>query len=119
MKLGKNIWVFADGDLPPQGNEEPLGHEALMVVNNNDEDAQLNITILFEDKDPVEGIKLTVPAKRVNCFRMDFPIGEQRFQIPFGQYALIIESQVPIVANFGRLDRRENMAYYPVQGFGA
>ncbi|MEM5770778.1 MAG: sensory rhodopsin transducer, partial [Bacillota bacterium] len=106
MKLGKNLWVFADGDLPPQGNEEPLGHEALMVVNNNDEDAQLKITILFDDKDPVEGIKLTVPAKRVNCFRMDFPIGEQRFQIPFGQYALIIESQVPIVANFGRLDRR-------------
>ncbi len=119
MKLGKNIWVFADGDLPPQGDEEPLGHEALMVVNNNNEDAQLNITILFDDKDPVEGIKLTVPAKRVNCFRMDFPIGEQQYQIPFGQYALIIESQVPIVANFGRLDRRKNMAYYPVQGFGA
>lgn len=118
MKLGKNVWVFADGDLPPQGKQDPLGHEALMVVNANDEDAQINITILFDDKDPVEGIKLTVPAKRVNCFRMDYPIGEQQFQMPFGQYALIIESQVPIIANFGRLDRRENMAYYPVQGFG-
>lgn len=118
MKLGKKIWVFADGDLPPQGIKEPLGHEALMVVNPNDEDAQLNITVLFEDKDPVESIKLTVPAKRANCFRMDYPIGEQQFQIPFGQYALIVESQVPVIANFGRLDRRENMAYYPVQGYG-
>ena len=117
MIIGKNSWVFADGDLPPQGNEEPLGHEALMVVNANDKDAQLNLTILFEDKEPVEGVKLTVPAKRVNCFRMDFPIGEQKFQIPFGQYALIVESNVPIVANFGRLDRRTDMAYYPVQGF--
>ena len=117
MKLGKNIWVFGDGDLPPQGNVEPLGHEALMVVNNNDVDAHLNLTILFEDKDPVEGIKLTVPAKRVKCFRLDYPIGEQQYKIPFGQYALIVESQVPIIANFGRLDRRENMAYYPVQGF--
>lgn len=118
MTLGKKTWVFADGDLPPQGTQEPLGHEALMVVNTNDEDAQLNITVLFEDKAPVEGIRLTVPARRVNCFRMDYPIGEQQFQIPFGQYALIIESPVPIIANFGRLDRRENMAYYPVQGFG-
>lgn len=117
MKLGKNIWVFGDGDLPPQGNVEPLGHEALMVVNNNDEDAHLNLTVLYEDKDPVEGIRLTVPAKRVKCFRLDYPIGEQQYKIPFGQYALIVESQVPIVANFGRLDRRENMAYYPVQGF--
>lgn len=117
MKIGKNTWVFADGDLPPQGNEEPLGHEALMVVNTNDEDAQLNLTIIFEDKDPLEGVMLTVPAKRVNCFRMDSPIGEQKYQIPFGQYSLVVESSVPVVANFGRLDRRKDMAYYPVQGF--
>lgn len=117
MNIGKNTWVFADGDLPPQGSEEPLGHEALMVVNSNEKDAQLSLTILFEDKDPIEGIKLTVPAKRVNCFRMDFPIGENNFKIPFGQYALIIESDVPVIANFGRLDRRKDMAYYPVQGF--
>lgn len=117
MNIGKNTWVFADGDLPPQGSEEPLGHEALMVVNSNEKDAQLSLTILFEDKGPIEGIKLTVPAKRVNCFRMDFPIGENNFKIPFGQYALIIESDVPVIANFGRLDRRKDMAYYPVQGF--
>lgn len=117
MNIGKNTWVFADGDLPPQGNEEPLGHEALMVVNPCEKDAQLSLTIIFEDKDPFEGVKLTVPAKRVNCFRMDYPIGEQDFKIPSGQYALIVQSDVPVIANFGRLDRRKDMAYYPVQGF--
>ena len=25
MELGKKTWVFADGDLPPQGQSEPLG----------------------------------------------------------------------------------------------
>lgn len=117
MNIGKKIWVFADGDLPPQGNEEPLGHEALMVVNTTGKDAHLDISIFFEDKEPTEGIKITVPSKRVNCFRMDSSIGEQQFQIPFGQYALVVESDVPIVANFGRLDRRKDMAYYSVQGF--
>lgn len=117
MELGKKTWVFADGDLPPQGTEEPLGHEAMMVVNNSDIDAELTVDLLFEDKEPKYGIKLTVPAKRVNCFRMDFPLGEEGYQIPKGQFAVILNSSVPVVALYGRLDRRKDMAYYPIAGF--
>lgn len=117
MELGKRIWVFADGDLPPQGNEEPLGHEALMVVNNNDAVAHLELEILFEDKDPVSGVHLDAPAKRVTCYRMDFPVGEEKFQIPHGQYAVILRSDVPVVCLYGRLDRRPDMAYYPIAGY--
>lgn len=117
MSLGKKTWIFADGDLPPQGNEEPLGHEALMVLNTNDIDANISLDLYFEDKDPQLGIKIKVLAKRVRCFRLDFPIGEQKIQIPFGQYSLVVNSDVPVVVNFGRLDRRKDMAYYPVQGF--
>ncbi len=117
MELGKKIWVFADGDLPPQGTEEPLGHEALMVVNNGTVDAEITLELLFEDKDPVDGIHLHVPAKRVNCFRMDFPVGDEKFEIPKGQFAVILKSNVPVVALYGRLDRRKDMAYYPIAGF--
>lgn len=117
MELGCKIWVFADGDLPPQGEVEPLGHEALMVVNSGTADAEIDIDILFENREPKEGIKITVPAKRVNCFRMDFPIGKELYSIPKGQFALILKSSVPVVAVYGRLDRRKDMAYYPVAGF--
>jgi hypothetical protein len=117
MEIGKKVWVFADGDLPPQGSEEPFGHEALMVVNVSGSEAQIALTVYFEDQEPAEGIVLTVPAKRVRCFRLDAPVGGASFKIPFGQYALLLKSNVEVVANFGRLDRRKNMAYYPVQGF--
>jgi hypothetical protein len=117
MEIGKKTWVFGDGDLPPHGKKEPLGHEALMVLNCADRDARLCLTVYFEDRDPVGDLVLTVPAKRVRCFRMDAPVGERPFRIPFGQYALMVRSNVPVIANFGRLDRRRNMAYYPVQGF--
>lgn len=117
MSIGKKLWVFADGDLPPQGNEEPLGHEALMVVNTQKKDAQLSLSFYFEDKDPVTGVSLTIPAQRVCCTRMDYPVGNEQVSIPEGQYALVVESTEPVVAVFGRLDRREHMAYYPVQGF--
>lgn len=31
---GRKNWVFCDGDLPPSGEQEPFGHEALMVTNH-------------------------------------------------------------------------------------
>ncbi len=117
MELGKKTWVFADGDLPPRGDAEPFGHEALMVVNNNQGEAKISLEILFEDRDPVSGLRLTVPARRVKCFRMDGPVGEQGFRIPFGQYAVILRSDLPVVCLYGRLDRRPDMAYYPIGGF--
>jgi hypothetical protein len=48
---------------------------------------------------------------------MDKPIWGGAYVIPFGQYALILESDVPVVAVFGRLDRRTDMAYYSVAPF--
>ncbi|MCK9329407.1 MAG: sensory rhodopsin transducer [Candidatus Cloacimonetes bacterium] len=117
MALGKKTWVFADGDLPPHGEKEPFGHEALMVVNNGEQDAKIELEFLFEDKEPQKGVHITVPAKRVNCFRMDYPVGDEKFSVPFGQYALILNSDVPVVCLYGRLDRRPDMAYYPIGGF--
>ena len=118
MDNGKKNWVFADGDLPPAGVKEPLGHEALMVVNLNGEKAQLSIDIIFEDKEPVKGLAHTLEGARVVCMRLDKPICDQQYHITKGQYALVLHSNVPWVAVFGRLDlRQSNMSYYPVQGY--
>ncbi len=115
--IGKKTWVFSDGDLPPKGDSEPYGHEALMIVNAEKTVAEIEMTILFEDKDPKRNIRLRVEAERVKCFRMDMPLGDEEYSVPFGQFAVILNSSEPIVAVYGRLDRRENMAYYPVQGY--
>jgi len=115
---GQKTWVFADGDLPPAGEHEPLGHEALMVVNLNKKAASLRVDILFEDREPVKDIRASVEAQRVHCFRLDKPLGEQGYSIPHGQYALVLRSDVPVVAVFGRLDvRQNNLAYYSVAGY--
>ena len=119
MEKGKRNWVFSDGDLPPAGDKEPFGHEALMITNMNEEDAKITVDIYFEDRDPVKDIKITVPAERVKCFRLDMPIGDKQYQIPKGQYALALHSNIPVVAVFGRFDvRQPNLAYYSVQGYG-
>lgn len=117
-KKGKNNWVFCDGDLPPSGCEKPLGHEALIVTNLNSEAANLSIDLLFEDRDPIKNITASLAGERVTCIRLDMPIGEQKIKIPKGQYSLVVHSDIPVVAVFGRLDvRQANMAYYSVQGY--
>ena len=119
MKYGKKNWVFCDGDLPPAGdNPDFQGHEALMITNKNTEDAHILVNLYFEDKEPMKGLHLTVPAERVICIRTDLPICEEEFQIPFGQYSLELDSDIPVCASFGRLDRRYNLGYY-VTGYCA
>ena len=119
MSNGKLNWVFPDGDLPPHGdNPDFQGHEALMVTNLNGKPAHLTFDLIFEDKDPVKGLTYTLGAERVHCFRLDKPMFDQKYQNVPGQYSLIVHSDVPVVAVFGRLDVRQvNMAYYSVQGY--
>ncbi|MBE6886114.1 MAG: hypothetical protein IJY82_05005 [Oscillospiraceae bacterium] len=116
---GYTTWVFTDGDLPPRGDGPLPGHEALIITNTGTEDANVTVDILFAEDEPKKGIKLLVKAERVLCIRLDLPFGEPEYQIPFGQYSLVVRSNVPVVASFGRLDvRQPNMAYYSVTGFG-
>jgi hypothetical protein len=115
---GSRNWIFCDGELPPAGDTEPFGHESLMIVNLNADDAEINIDILFEDREPMKNITIKLDGERVMCIRLDKPIGKQKYKIPSGQYALSLHSDVPVFAVFGRLDvRQPNMAYYSVQGY--
>ena len=116
---GKNNWIFTDGDLPPHGDGELPGHEALIITNVSDQNAEMTIDILFSDRNPRKGIRVGIQGERVLCIRLDEPIGEEKYQIPFGQYSLVLHSSIPVVATFGRLDvRQPNLAYYIVDGFG-
>lgn len=117
MEKGKRNWVFADGELPPKDGTAIEAHESLMITNLNDEPATVKLTFLFEDSDPVENVTVHVGARRVKCTRLDRPVGDEGYKVPFGQYALVLNSDVPVFAVFGRLDTRQaNMAFYTVQG---
>jgi hypothetical protein len=116
---GKKVWVFPDAELPPAGNFELKGHESVIILNMSDEEAVVSITLYFTDKDPVEGINVRVGAKRVRCLRMDNPEDIGGFSVPREtQYAISLSSTVPIVAQYGRLDTREQpMAFYINTGY--
>ena len=120
MTKGKKNWIFCDGYLPPAGdNPDFAGHEALMLTNLNDKPARIELVLVFEDREPEKGIFVNLEGMRTTCIRMDFPLGEQKFQLGEAQqYTVWVKSDVPICACFGRLDvRQTNMAYYSVEGY--
>lgn len=117
MNYGKKVWVFPDAELPPVGNNPIPGHESIIITNLGDQEACISITLLYVDKDPVGDISVSVGAKRVRCLRTnedkDFPghtatIGEQ--------YAILLESNVPVVAQYGRAEPR-SVSFYTTPGY--
>ncbi len=116
---GKTVWVFPDLEMPPEGDFPLIGHESVIILNMNDADANLRMTLYFDDRDPIRDIPCTVAANRVRCLRTYNPEDFGGVQIPREtQYALRIDSDVPVVVQYGRLDtRQQNMAFYTVMGF--
>ena len=120
MEKGKNNWVFCDGYLPPRGDDPNFdGHEALMLTNLNEQSAQIELCLIFEDREPETGICYTLDGMRTMCIRMDKPLGAKQIRLGEAvQYTVWVKSDVPICACFGRLDvRQSNMSYYSVAGY--
>ena len=112
--IGKKLWLIPDCELPPEGEGVLKGHESVIIVNDSDEEAVIDVTVYFADKDKYENIKWVVGAGRVRCFRMNDLTDMCGFDIPLEtQYAMKLESSEPIVVQYGRLDNRQvNLAYY-------
>lgn len=58
--FGKKTWVIAEGYIPSYGNgPEPefTSHETACILNTSNQNAEVEITLFFTDKDPVGHIK--------------------------------------------------------------
>ena len=118
---GSKLWFVADGYLPLKSKTANAGferHEAIMILNCGDRPAQVLMDIFFENREPIEDVKLTVPARRIRCFRMDHPEEIGGVQIKrLEQYALRFRSDVEVIVQYGRMDvAQDNLAYIGMMG---
>jgi hypothetical protein len=108
--IGQTRWAIAEGYIPgwSHGPEpEFTSHETACILNTNDQDAHVTITIYFSDREPVGPYKITVPARRTKHVRFNDLKDPQA--IPHAtDYASVIESDVPIVVQHTRLDSRQS-----------
>ena len=107
---GHKRWVIADGYIPPAstGESRPLvSHDAICILNTCDQDARIDVTIFFTDREPAGPYNLVVKASRTKHFRFNEFINPE--PVPHDtDYASVIESDVPIVVQHTRLDSRQS-----------
>ena len=107
--LGRKRWAIAEGYIPGWSNgPEPqfTSHETACLLNASDEEAHVEVTVFFSDREPVGPYQLTVPARRTKHVR--FNELKDPEPIPADtDYASVIESDVPIVVQHTRLDSRQ------------
>jgi hypothetical protein len=107
--IGRTRWAIAEGYIPGWSHgPEPqmLSHETACLLNASDDEAHVEITLYFADREPVGPYRLTVPPRRTRHVRFNdladpAPVPRET------DYASVIESDVPIVVQHTRLDSRQ------------
>jgi len=107
--IGHTRWAIAEGYIPAYstGNEPQFtSHETACLLNTSGQDAHVEITIYFSDKEPIGPYRVTVPPRRTIHLRFN-DLTEPEPIPRDTDYASVIESDVPIVVQHTRLDSRQ------------
>lgn len=107
--IGHRVWAVAEGYIPPQSTgttRELISHETICLLNAAGEDALVEITVYFADREPVGPYVFKCGARRTLHLRFnDFKDPEP---VPVGtDFSSVISSSVPIVVQHTRLDTRQ------------
>lgn len=96
-------WLIPDCYWPAvTTGSEYVSHEAICVLNTNPTDAVVNLTLYFEDREPLTGISKVIPARRTLHIRMDKLEG---CPVPRGvPYAVVVECDQEIAVQYTRVD---------------
>ena len=96
-------WFFPDTFLPDLS--DGVSHEALCVLNVGEEDANLAITLFFQDEAPMGGFSAVCPAQRTNHVRLDRIKSASGEPIPQCRpYAIWLHSDEPVLCQYTRVD---------------
>lgn len=99
-------WHIPDAYLATPATDDPIykNHEAVCVMNTTADDADLILDFYFADRDPTEGVKITVPAKRCYHVRLDDSEQLGGYQVPLDvPYGIRIRSTVFVTVQYSRM----------------
>lgn len=108
--IGKRRWVIAEGWIPGESHghaPQLTSHETMAILNASAQEAHLEVTIFFSDREPIGPYRLVVPARRTRHVRFN----ELKDPQPIPRetdYSSLIESDQPIVVQHTRLDSRQS-----------
>ncbi|NLE12888.1 MAG: hypothetical protein GX628_04325 [Clostridiales bacterium] len=102
---GKTTWLIPDCYLNSVSKNAQRSHEAICVINTSDVDAEIKLTLFYEDREAITGFNSHCGAMKTHHIRMDkITNAEGQGLIWDVPYAALIESNTPIVVQYSRLD---------------
>jgi hypothetical protein len=107
--IGSRVWAIAEGYIPSESTGEGRAfesHETACILNAGDEDASVEITLYFADREPAGPYRVTVGARRTLHLRFN-DLAEPEPVPRDTDYASVIRADVPIVVQHTRLDSRQ------------
>lgn len=101
----KTEWYIPDMYWAAEDHGSYVSHEAICVLNPQDEDCTVDITLYFADAEPVKCQRQLVAARRTNHIRTDELLLEDGSPLPRGVgYAGMVTCSVPVVVQYTRVD---------------
>jgi hypothetical protein len=107
--VGKRVWAIAEGWIPATSHgpaPQLTSHETICVLNAGEQDARIELTLYFADREPVGPYRFEVAARRTRHVRFNdltdpAPVPRET------DYASLLVSDVPVVVQHTRLDSRQ------------
>jgi hypothetical protein len=123
--IGKKCWVVPDGYIPQLSEHDSnnlngyISHECACILNTGPKDAHIELTIYFEDAEPVTVDGVIIAARHCRHLRMDELKKSKKPVIERGvPYGLVINSSEPVVVQMSRLDTTQNnMAFLSTMAY--
>lgn len=107
--IGRTRWAIAEGYIPgwSHGPEpEFASHDTACILNASDREARVTLTVFFTDREPAGPYHVTVPPRRTTHVRFNDLTDPE--PVPRATpYASVLESDVPVVVQYTRLDSRQ------------
>ncbi len=106
--IGRKRWAIAEGYIPSESafsHPTLISHETACILNPGDQEAHVNITIFFTDREPIGPYRVAVAARRT--LHLQFNDLNQPAVVPRDtDYSSVFESDVPIIVQHTRMDSR-------------
>jgi len=117
---GAKKWFFPDGYLP-EPDESPIApsHETISIMNPSEEKANVEITVYFEDREPIKDVELEIEGERDIHVRLDLFEQYGGVELPRETpYGLRIVSDVKVICQLSRMDtRNDNLSLFATTGY--
>jgi hypothetical protein len=102
-EYGSKLWFIPDGEVPDPNTGELYSHEAIIILNSNNKDADIRFTFYFREEEPLKDVKIKLKAQRMIDIHLnnldELPVSIDLLK----PYSVKIEINVGIIVQHSRL----------------